>query len=405
MSPLATLKPEGGFKVAWVRGFPLSPPQQPKNNSMQSISKSSINVKVIKTHSESHNLRKDELNYTFKDLEKNNESWIAESTSDRLKAIKEYCKEKSGRKLQTNAEPIREAVVNLKPDTTMEDVKKMCERLKNELKMEAFQIHIHRDEGKSRDNLNYHAHVVFDYQDKEKGTVLRLSKGDLYKMQDIVAESLGMERGKTSNKEHLSALEYKNKMEEEKFAILSAKNEEISKTYESIRDKINNSAESIESLKKEQQKELEKLERLKSQNNNLESAAKSLLVTNFIGMVDKEKTIENIAQLQASNEVNKSNIERISTDLRRIEQHRDDLARDNNKFRADNLQLQKYKELSAKALLLPKFNKSFKEEYIQKLREDKDFNKYYEKAEKAFQQPSEQKQQQKNNQRDKGNEM
>ena len=202
---------------------------------MQSISKSSMNVKVIKTHSESHNLRKDELDYTFKELEKNNESWIAESTTDRLKTIKEYCKEKSGRKMQTNAEPIREAVVNLKPDTTMDDVKKMCDRLKKELKIEAFQIHIHRDEGKSKDNLNYHAHVVFDYQDKQKGTVLRLSKGDLYKMQDIVAESLGMERGKTSNKEHLSALEYKSKMEAEKLSVLMTKTTQLENNIKELR--------------------------------------------------------------------------------------------------------------------------------------------------------------------------
>lgn len=353
---------------------------------MQSISKSSINVKVIKTHSESHNLRKDELDYTFKDLSKNNESWVAETTSDRLKAIKEYCKEKSGRKMQTNAEPIREAVVNLKPDTTMDDVKKMCERLKNELKIEAFQIHIHRDEGKSRDNLNYHAHVVFDYQDKEKGTVLRLSKGDLYKMQDIVAESLGMERGKTSNKEHLTALEYKNKMEEEKFAILSAKNEEISKTYESIRNKINNSAESIESLKKEQEKELEKLERLTSQNNNLESAAKSLLAMDFTGMVvHRKKTIENIAQLQASNVSLSEKLEKTMKGYNEILAQNFKLKDENQVISKLKGELIRYKDLTAKAILQQKYNRSFKDEFIQDLRKDADFERCYRDVEKTYQ--------------------
>jgi len=363
---------------------------------MQRISKSSINVKVIKTHSESHNLRRDELDYTFKDLEKNNESWIAEKTSDRLKAIKEYCKEKSKRKMQTNAEPIREAVVNLKPTSTMEDVKKMCDRLKNELKIEAFQIHIHRDEGESRDNLNYHAHVVFDYQDKQKGTVLRLSKGDLYKMQDIVAESLGMERGKTSNKEHLTALEYKNKMESEKLAVLIAKNEELEKRSEIVGKNINNAVEDHEKLKNEQEKELEKLkneqqkelkelERLQGQRQNIETEAKALIVTNMVGFVDVKKTTDNIAQLQASNVDLSEKLAQTKKGYNEILSEKYKLENENQGLSKFKGELLRYKDLTAKAILQQKYNRSFKDEFIQDLRKDADFERFYIDVEKSYQ--------------------
>lgn len=81
--------------------------------------KTSINFRAVKTDSEAHNFRRKTFDYIKKDLTEKNEYWVESKISDRLKSIEAYCKEKSGRKLQKNAMPIREAVVVIKENTTM----------------------------------------------------------------------------------------------------------------------------------------------------------------------------------------------------------------------------------------------------------------------------------------------
>ncbi len=182
------------------------------------MSKASIHFNAVKSNSTAHNERKAELDYVYKDLSQDNESWKVSEIDARLEAIKHYCKETSGRKLQKNATPIREAVVNLKPEHTLEDLKALARDLEASKGIECFQIHIHRDEGKSRSELNYHAHMVFDWQDKVTGKMLGLKRADMSHIQDLVAQKLGMDRGEAkenSNRQRLEAVEYK-RVEEEK---------------------------------------------------------------------------------------------------------------------------------------------------------------------------------------------
>jgi hypothetical protein len=181
------------------------------------MAKASIHFKAVESSSEAHNERSTKLDYNFPDLEKNNESLVTDRVADRLRAIRAHCKAVSGRKLQSNAEPIREAVVNLNAHHTMADLKELAKVLKEKKGIQCFQIHIHRDEGKSREELNYHAHMLFDWQDKATGKTLKLNRADLSQIQDIVASTLGMERGEmrvNSNRERLEAVEYKRKQEE-----------------------------------------------------------------------------------------------------------------------------------------------------------------------------------------------
>jgi chromosome segregation ATPase len=184
---------------------------------------SSIHFSAVKTASESHNYRKQELDYLIPKLKGNFENWSSSSIEDKAKEISKLCKQISGRKLQKNAEPIKEAVVNLNSNHTMHDLKHLGNILQEKFGMECFQIHIHRDEGHTDKNtgkiiINHHAHMLFDWQDKNKGTMLRLKNHDLSKIQTVVANALGMERGEmrvNSNRERLEAMEYKaNKAEE-----------------------------------------------------------------------------------------------------------------------------------------------------------------------------------------------
>ena len=181
--------------------------------------KTSINFKAVKSDSETHNFRHKTFDYIRKDLTPKNKYWQ---------------EQKSGRKLQKNAMPIREAVVVIKENTTMQDLYNLSKRLEEELKIRVFQIAIHKDEGHyDKDSNewkpNYHAHLVADWQDLETGKTLKHQSFHYSKMQDITAECLGMERGISSSKARLEAIQFKIKKEEEYLKILEERKNEIKK--------------------------------------------------------------------------------------------------------------------------------------------------------------------------------
>ncbi|WP_312394373.1 hypothetical protein [Chryseobacterium sp.] len=207
--------------------------------------KTSINFKAAKSDSEIHNFRKKSFDYIRKDLTPKNEYWMEDKMADRLQKIENYCKEKSGRKLQKNAMPIREAVVVIKENTTMQDLHNLSKRLEEELKIRIFQIAIHKDEGHyDKDSKewkpNYHAHLVADWQDLDTGKTLKHQSYHYSKMQDLAAECLQMERGKSnSGIQRLEAVEFKIRQKEEDLKTLEErynqmKSEIASKKFEEL---------------------------------------------------------------------------------------------------------------------------------------------------------------------------
>ncbi|CAI9681875.1 hypothetical protein [Elizabethkingia anophelis] len=200
--------------------------------------KTSINFKAAKSDSEIHNFRKKSFDYIRKDLTHKNEYWMEQKIADRLLKIEAFCKEKSGRKLQKNAMPIREAVVVIKENTTMQDLHNLSKRLEEELKIRVFQIAIHKDEGHyDKDTKewkpNYHAHLVADWQDLETGKILKHQSFHYSKMQDLAAECLEMERGISGSLARLEAVEFKIKKKEEDLKILEERYNEIKTELES----------------------------------------------------------------------------------------------------------------------------------------------------------------------------
>ncbi|OCK50673.1 hypothetical protein BA768_19350 [Chryseobacterium sp. CBo1] len=187
--------------------------------------KTSINFKAVKSDSETHNFRKKTFDYIRKDLTPKNEYWMEQKIADRIQKIEAYCKEKSGRKLQKNAMPVREAVVVIKENTTMLDLQNLAKRLEDELRIRVFQIAIHKDEGHTDKDTkewkpNYHAHLVADWQDLETGKTLKHQSYHYSKMQDLTAECLNMERGISGSKGRLEAIEFKIQQKEEDLRIL-----------------------------------------------------------------------------------------------------------------------------------------------------------------------------------------
>ena len=170
--------------------------------------------------SEIHNKREKELDYVRKDLSHLNESfmYIDHSLQKELSNIKKEVKLKTDRKLQKNAVAIKEGVLVIKEDTSIEDIKKFCLRCQELYGIIPLQAYTHKDEGHWKDGKwipNYHAHIIFRMYTTE-GKNARIKDIHCSEMQTIAAEILGMERGKSSTKKHLSSLQYKIEKETEK---------------------------------------------------------------------------------------------------------------------------------------------------------------------------------------------
>lgn len=172
---------------------------------------SSINIEPSKINNTEHNTRFVSPTYLLKEkslgveYDLNHEDAEALYQSLLKEAVTNYT-QRTGQQLQ--AKKLRwSAVVNIKDTTTMDDLKKLTQKLYQEYGWQCYQIAIHRDEGhKDPDTgetiYNLHAHLEFLMLNKKgiycfkKG---EWGKGKMSKLQDLVAEQLQMKRGETLN--------------------------------------------------------------------------------------------------------------------------------------------------------------------------------------------------------------
>ena len=253
---------------------------------MSTTAKASDHVKPCNIEqSERHNRRDADyiasLNprtlYVRTELSHNNESYVVPdlkgvTLQQHYDAIKVMVKQKTGRAMQekkvtvigkngkpkerNGSSPIRESVVNIKPDTTMADLLKYTDKVHKRWGVRAIQIHIHRDEGHytnpddpSTWQPNLHAHIIWDWMNHETGKSFKLGKKDMEELQDMAAETLEMERGKRKSEtgaEHLERNDFiiqkqENQIEELQKSIAQekAKIEKMAKS--SMFDKMFNS--------------------------------------------------------------------------------------------------------------------------------------------------------------------
>lgn len=205
------------------------------------MAKASIHIEPIKSSSETHNKRLKEFDYTRKDLSEKNEKWEERSISEVRREVEEKYLRNVGQKMQKKATPIREGVVLLKPEHTMADLFRLKEKLYQKLGIKTFQMYIHKDEGhwKGEEKLkqwvpNLHAHMIFDWTD-DKGKSLKLDRKQMSLIQDIVSETLEMERGQratVTGRKHLNPLEYKAKVMLDKIIEIEKKEKDLKKQLE-----------------------------------------------------------------------------------------------------------------------------------------------------------------------------
>ena len=253
----------------------------------------SVHIQACKTaSSEIHNLREKDLSYVRDELSHLNESVIYERITPALSRIEDTYTKATGQKMQPSASPLKEAVLVIKEDTTMEDVKHFGELCQKEFGITPIQYHIHKDEG-HYDSItnewkpNLHAHIVFDFTcyehrmvektaksngktiknesgNPEKkmvdnyGKSIKLSKSDMSRMQDLAAIATGMERGVASNKIHLDAQRYKAQAIAEDIKELQLlhtevkeENQRLSESNEALTASINMQSAIIEKQKSE----------------------------------------------------------------------------------------------------------------------------------------------------------
>ena len=126
----------------------------------------------------------------------------------------EYTDKKGVKRVRKGSSPIREGVVNIKPDTTMDDLLQYTERVHERWGIRAIQIHMHKDEGhyespedRSTWRPNLHAHIIWDWIDHATGKSYKLNAEDMSEIQDMVAETLDMQRGQKKSETGLDHLE------------------------------------------------------------------------------------------------------------------------------------------------------------------------------------------------------
>ena len=126
----------------------------------------------------------------------------------------EFTDKKGKQRVRQGCSPIREGVVNIKPDTTMEDLLRYAERVHERWGIRALQIHIHKDEGHYENTEdpaswepNYHAHIIWDWMDHDTGKSFKLNAEDMSAIQDLVAETLDMQRGQKKSETGIDHLE------------------------------------------------------------------------------------------------------------------------------------------------------------------------------------------------------
>lgn len=283
---------------------------------------SSINIQPSSGNAIIHNERIFDVAYALKNDDVNEYHRIA-SISETRKAIYEDYKLNHGRKLNTKATPIREAVVNLNENHTMEDLKKLSEMLDKDYQMKVLHIAIHRDEGHidktGEEKINYHAHIVFSNYDFDKHITIKRDKDVMRKLQTDVANCLGMERGEeNSQKVRLDHRQYKRAMQEveEKTKELQRELEEVKQENTELKysfKEMQKTITSLENLTAEQKRELHSLNsKVKNEKAEYEELLKKL---DDLKQDKAPKTNESILNDKSIPEKEKEVLKQFTSDL------------------------------------------------------------------------------------------
>lgn len=197
------------------------------------------------------------------ELECNRKGYEAKELKEAIvNEAKQTYKQRTKRAFQSTAYEWS-AVVNIKPDTTMQDLERLSKHFSDKYGFQCYQIAIHQDEGHIDENgerqINHHAHLEFVTLDKQTGRNRQreLKPQTLRQIQSEVAEILGMQRGidkRISKAERIEPRKYAKLKEAEKKAIKTTQREiekeaiEAFKAVSESEEKLLNQKEKAEYL-------------------------------------------------------------------------------------------------------------------------------------------------------------
>lgn len=239
--------------------------------------------------------------YYFSDLTSNNVSWenpryegkSCQTLFDEMKQLyidkvgqapqlkdREVVLKKSGRKKTVSGwSPIREGCPPIKEDTTIEDFKPVIDWAHRN-GLDVIRIDLHLDEGHTdaetnETKLNRHAHIVFDWLDHETAKTIKLDDSKMSELQGILADALGMERGKPKAEtglEHIPAAEYREMKAAETARRLEERAKELEEENLQLRQENESLRERFEEVSYIVERESKRGEQLHKTNDALERA-------------------------------------------------------------------------------------------------------------------------------------
>ena len=300
----------------------------------------SINVQPCKSgQSERHNQRKWELtkdqqmySRVRSDLSHLNQSAIYEEKDLPLllETIKANYKASKGKKMHAKATPIREGVVVIKEDTTLEDLKRFTDEVQRRWGPRCVQAYIHKDEGHWEGEEwkpNHHAHLVFDWTDAQ-GVTYKLDKIAMQQMQTLLAETLGMARGESSEREHLNSTQYANQQEQTKLDELKAEKETVGEEVEEARGEkreiereskalVENTSETLSAINKSIEEAREELQSVSEMKSAEEEERDKIRQNNAVLQRDLEEALTTIEEksLKSYQEIKEENTKRYAGGL------------------------------------------------------------------------------------------
>ena len=252
--------------------------------------KTSIHICAAKYGAEKHNRREKEMKHVHPEYSHLNKSWEAndfKSVADEIHKAKErysqkhFCRkaaiDENGnkvwgvdpskpKKMPKNSEPIREGVAVITETTTMEQMQQLAQLIEQRWGIKTRGIWAHLDEGHEhlvtdKDHQqgkyldtpegstiflwNHHAHYLFDWTNHETGQCINLNRHDMSELQDMLANTFKMKRGKKSDKKWRDAHTFK--AEQEKLLAKEASNA-LSKAIEDGNRKLAKLQKAIDEL-------------------------------------------------------------------------------------------------------------------------------------------------------------
>ena len=236
--------------------------------------------------------------------------------NEQIKIWKEHNK-RGGRPPQ-KANCVQEIVINIKPDTKLDDLQIIANYIKREYGYTPLEIAIHNDEGyvdkEGKPHFNHHAHIDFctlkdgcqmarmekycdkvEYTKKDGTKSWKFQSNKDSKLQDFIAETLGMERGQKGSKAKRLEHEQYRQVAQQKQVLtdqiddLNDINNLYGKLLQSYADsfeiksgsafevlkEIGNKATELKELKADKEQQLEQIELLKKKRGVLNKGAKN----------------------------------------------------------------------------------------------------------------------------------